>query len=282
MTRKATSPGGVMLTITGLCAALAGCLCLLACSGPARRPRKAPEGVPALAVMTFNVNFGLAGDSGTLAAVRGAGADAVFLQETTPLWESAIRRELSDAYPYMEFRHCRGAGGMAVLSRRPFQVRDYVPSPSGWFPAMRVVLQSPLGPVQALQVHLHPPVSERGSVASGYLTTGPVRKREIEAFLERLEPGMPTLVLGDFNENYDGQAAGVLYERGIQSVLREYEPSARTWRWRTGVGTLRKTLDHIFYGPGLEPLEARVIDRGASDHLPVLAVFGPAGVQTKN
>lgn len=249
---------------------LAACL---GCTRPSRQPREVPPGTPSLTVMSFNVNYGLAGDPATVAAIRAAGVDAVFLQETTPRWESALRRELTSEFPHMEFRHSPGAGGLAVLSKHPFEGADYIASPSGWFPALRIVLDAPFGPLQVLQVHLQPPISDSGSVVSGYVTTRSVRVKEIEVFARALRPGIPALVVGDFNEGHDGQAVAALHRLGMQSTLREYDPYRKTWRWQTSVGTLTRTLDHIFYGPGLAPVEARVVAAGRSDHLPVLATF---------
>ena len=183
-------------------------------------------------------------------------------------------RRLSDRYPHMAFRHSGGAGGLAVLSRRPFAELDYVTSPGGWFPAWRVVLRTPLGRVQVLQLHLRPPVSDGGSFVSGYFTTPKFRRMEVEHFTRCLDARLPTLVVGDFNEDRGGRALRYLRDHGLKSVLPEYQPDATTWRWNTSLGIrLTHTLDHIVYGPRLEPLEARVVRAGRSDHMPVLAVF---------
>ena len=248
-------------------------LSVASCSSPTRRPRAVPDNTASFTLMTFNVNYGLAGDPVTLGLIETTEADVVFLQETTPRWERSIRESVSTKFPHMEFRHSGGAGGLGVLSKLPFRVHDYMQAPSGWFPSMRVVVQSSLGPVQVLQVHLHPPVSERGSFASGYMTTGPVRAEELASFIKSLDPALPALVVGDFNENYRGQAAKILYDRGMHSVLREYDPYQKTWRWKTSVGALRQTLDHVFYNPQLEPVNAAVAEEGRSDHFPIVATF---------
>jgi len=48
--------------------------------------------------------------------------------------------------------------------------------------------------------------------------------------------------------------------------------------WTTGPFTPRKELDHIMHSGELLPLRARVLDRGRSDHLPLIATFARAGV----
>ena len=219
------------------------------------------------------MNYGLEGDAETLAAIARAHADIVLLQETTPAWEQALRTRFAGRYPQMAFRHAGGAGGLAVLSRWPFEERDYEPSEAGWFPAWRLVADSPLGPLQLLDVHLRPPVSEGGSVVGGYFSTPPVRRAEMEQFVRLLEPDLPTLVAGDFNEGRSGGAVEVLVERGFRDTLPAFDVPPGTWRWSTSLGTVSAELDHIVHGPGLVPVDARPLPLGRSDHLPVYAVF---------
>jgi endonuclease/exonuclease/phosphatase (EEP) superfamily protein YafD len=235
----------------------------------------ATPGAPRLVVLTYNVNFGLDGEPATVAAIQRSGADVVFLQETTPGWERALRG-LHAIYPHQAYHHDGGAGGMAVLSRLPFRQLEHLPSPVGWFAAWRVLVASPLGPLQVLQVHLRPPVSDRGSWVSGYFTTGSFRRGEIEHFARHLRPGLPTLVVGDFNEGDGGKAVRYLADRGLRSVLADAGSTETTWRWQTSLGQLSLRLDHICYSRELAPLRAQVLRQGRSDHLPVLAVFQPA------
>jgi endonuclease/exonuclease/phosphatase (EEP) superfamily protein YafD len=249
---------------------------LAGCSSPRREPRAPEPREQTLTLLTYNVNYGLEGDESTIEAIREADAEVVLLQETTPGWERALRRELAELYPHMMFRHSGGAGGLAILSRHPVEELDYIPAPSGWFPAWRLLLQGPFGPVQLLAVHLHPPVSESGSVVSGYFSAGDVRRRELETYLESLDPDLPTLIAGDLNER-DGEALELLRAQGFRSALPEFQGNVPTWRWQTSVGTIRTQLDHVLYDSRLQPLDAQVLTRGRSDHLPVLVTLSPAG-----
>jgi endonuclease/exonuclease/phosphatase (EEP) superfamily protein YafD len=173
----------------------------LACTRrpPPRSPATASG--PQLRLLTYNVNYGLAGDQTTVAAIRDADADLALLQETNVAWEQAIRRALGDRYPAMLFKHRGGGGGLAVLSRRPIAEAEIIaPIAEGWFPAGRVVVDTAFGPLQALNVHLRPPVSDGGSFVSGHFTTPAVRLREIQSFVTKLKPALPTVIAGDFNE----------------------------------------------------------------------------------
>ena len=250
-------------------------LLVTACpSGCSRRSAEEPKpGSAAVRIMTYNINYGLEGDENTLEAIRSGGADIVLLQETTDGWEEALRKEFKQDYPHMKFRHCCGAGGLAILSRYELEEKDYIPSPSGWFPAWRMIVDSPLGRLQLLNVHLHPPISEKGGIVSGYLMTPKVRLQEIESFYGYLDTQMPTIVAGDFNESGKGRAVSLLEEKGFATALPEFQAGKATWRWHTRVGKISMQLDHIMYSEHLTPLSARVIEEGRSDHLPVMAVF---------
>jgi endonuclease/exonuclease/phosphatase (EEP) superfamily protein YafD len=243
---------------------------------PARQPRP-PGPQPSLRVMTYNVNFGIAGDGPTLAAIETGQADVVFLQEINKPWEASLRARFGAAYPHAIFYPRGGAGGIAVMSRLPIRAQQLIPRApeDGWFPALRLVLDSPLGALQVLVVHLRPPVSDGGSFVSGHFTAPAIHEKEIALFCQSLDRHLPTMVVGDFNEEEDGRA--VTYLAGhpwkMASALPEFAPDRPTWRWPTTFHTFERRLDHIIYDGNLEPLSVEVLDAGRSDHFPVVGVF---------
>jgi len=252
-----------------LAAAAAGCAHGL------RKP-EVPAG-PSLTVLTYNVNWGGYRADLSAQAIRDANADVVCLQETNPAWEAYLRANLGAVYPHMAFRHRDGAGGQAFLSRFALEDVAFMEPQEGWFPGWIVVADTPIGRVQFLNVHLHPPLSESGSVSAGaYFETRAVRLHEIRQFHGRLRPEIPTIVCGDFNESESGSAVEWLTQQGMTDALSEFDRTTRTWEWPTSVYTLRNRFDHILYAKPLYCCSARVIRAGASDHFPVLAVFGPA------
>jgi endonuclease/exonuclease/phosphatase (EEP) superfamily protein YafD len=230
---------------------------------------------PTIRVMTYNVNYGLAGDDETLAAIRRGGADVVLLQETNAAWERVLRGALARDYLHMDFRHCCTAGGLAVLSRHPFTDGGYLPARSGWFPAWRVIVRAPVGELQLLNVHLRPQIGDDGSVVSGVLSTPPVRVQEMVGFYPELQPALPTIVAGDFNESRSGGAVAFLEERGFRNALPQMDGPQSTWRWPTSLGEIRLQLDHLVYRR-LRLVHGEVVEAGRSDHLPVVGVFAPA------
>lgn len=246
-----------------------------ACGSTPQRSARAPEvGERHLTLMSYNVNFALGGDASALHAITASNADVVLLQETTERWEQALRSELAGIYPHIKFRDCCRAGGLAVLSKHPVtEVRYIEPPAGGWFPAWLLELDSPLGRLQLLNVHLRPQISESGSILSGVLTTAPMREAEMNTYVKYLDPELPTIVAGDFNEGDGGRAIAVLEREGYRTGLGEFDPDADTWRWQTSVGTARRRIDHVVYSPRLVPLNVEVLDAGRSDHLPLVATF---------
>lgn len=239
--------------------------------GAGKPPARIPVRGPLLRVLTYNVNFGRAGERDTIAAIHDAAVDLALLQETNQAWERWLRTTLSAEFPHMFFHNRGGGGGLAVLSRMPLvEVVLLRPPESGWFPAVRVVVETPLGKVQALGVHLHPPVSDAGSLIGGYFTTGGAGREEIEAFYARLVPGLPTLIAGDFNEDASGDVTKFLLAKGMTSAVAPNQP---TWRWAAGVGTIERQLDHILYDSRFERVGGEVRVAGRSDHFPVIGTF---------
>lgn len=248
-----------------------------AASPTARGASPPPIGTPVLTVMSYNVNYGLGGDPETLRVIRDSPADLVLLQETTPEWEGALRSAATTKFPYMVFEHTRrwAPGGMAVLSKRPIHHADApLPSPVGWFFGWRLEVDTALGRVQVLNVHLRPPLTDPSKLARGYFSTPADRLEEIRTYAAMLKSGMPTFVVGDFNEGDGGDAIAHLAERGMKNALPQFQPDATTWRWPVGSFTARTRLDHILYDASrLDCFSAEVVDAGRSDHLPVIARF---------
>jgi endonuclease/exonuclease/phosphatase (EEP) superfamily protein YafD len=249
---------------------------LASCAGD-QVPAPAKDGEAKLRVMTYNVNFGVAGDKAGIEAIASVSPDLVLLQETNEVWEQALVSALGVRYRHHRFAPPHDewiAGGMGVLSRWPIAKVDTLFTQHGPFFAWRIVVDAPGGAIQILNVHLRPPMSDGGSWVVGYFSTRGVREREALDHVTSLDPTLPTLVTGDFNEEDDGKAIAVFAKRGLQNALPQFHPNKDTWQWPVSGGiTLRFRLDHILYGPELRAVAAGVVDAGRSDHAPVWADF---------
>ena len=244
----------------------------------AAKPPAARAAKRALRLMTYNLNYGNPDPASAIDAIVNADADIVLLQEVTSEWKRVLEKELATRYPYSMYRiHTRAAGGLAVLSKLPIELEELYASPNrGWFPAERLVLQSDVGPLQILHVHLRPAI-DGGSWIRGFMTTPPLRRREIETYWRFLARDMPTIVAGDFNEDPSGSALAYLVRQGMSRVETA---GPKTWHYEVTSGgktsdLLRLDIDHVMIDRRLVARDAHVLDAGTSDHRPVIVTIEP-------
>ncbi len=226
-------------------------------------------------VMCYNVNFGIAGDPSTIDAIANAQPNLVLLQETNEVWQHALVARLGSALPHQRFTHPESwpAGGMGLLSKYPVVSLEHLDSHGGMFFAWRIVLDTKLGRIQVLNVHLRPPISDGGSWVVGYWSTRGARLREILHHAEALDARLPTLVAGDFNEEGDGRAVEFLEDRGFADAIPKFAGKARTWEWPVRGMTLKFQLDHILHDAYFVPIAGAVVEAGRSDHKPIWVDF---------
>ncbi|NVB82831.1 MAG: endonuclease/exonuclease/phosphatase family protein [Kofleriaceae bacterium] len=234
--------------------------------------------VCALRVMTYNVNYGNPDPKATLDAIEKADADIVLLQEITSSWQRALSDRFARQYAHQSFRlHTRSAGGLAVLSKVPIKSEEILPSPErGWFPASRLVIETAFGALQILNVHLRPAI-DGGSWIKGFMTTPPLRLREIETYFPKIAKDVPTIIAGDFNEDPSGTAVAFLEKKGFS---RAATTGPTSWHYEvTNHGktsdVLKMDIDHVMVDGGLVAKDGVVLDAGASDHRPVVVTVSP-------
>jgi endonuclease/exonuclease/phosphatase (EEP) superfamily protein YafD len=225
-----------------------------------------------LRVMTYNLFVDRRDFEAAERVIRAADADVVFLQEVTTDWEPTLQ-VLRDCYPYQELAPDDIGLGNALLSRLPLDDVHRLPARHGWHGAWFAEVETPVGQVQLLGVHLTPPLTDDDRFTLGaLLKTGPIHRREIEAYCEEIDFDEPLIVLGDFNENEGGAAASWLRRQRLQSALARFDLFTPTWRW-VDAPLVSGRLDHVFHSAHLQPCYADVVNDGASDHWPVVAAF---------
>jgi endonuclease/exonuclease/phosphatase (EEP) superfamily protein YafD len=218
-----------------------------------------------LKLLVYNVNCRNADRDAALDAIAGVDADVALLQEIAGEWPAALEARLAAIYPHRIVHLAeRAPGGLAVLSKLPIDDDRVIPAPpDGWFPAQRVVV----GGMQILHVHLRPALDERGW-ATGYVSTPPLRLRQIQTYVAELTPDPPVIVAGDYNEEPAGTTVAFLASCGLSRVV---PTGPRTWRYvRDDREHLALDIDHVMIDPRLAASDARVIDAGSSDHRPIV------------
>ncbi|MDB4963199.1 MAG: Endonuclease/Exonuclease/phosphatase family protein [Myxococcales bacterium] len=239
-------------------------------------PSRAHLAVKAVRLMTYNLNYGNPDHASTLDAIQAGDADIVLLQEVTAEWRHALHARFKEQFPHQSYQvTARAAGGLGVLSKHPIKSEDvWNPPRGGWFPASRLLIESPLGMLQVLNVHLRPNL-DGGSWVRGWQTTPPIRRREIEAYWQKIQYDLPTIVAGDFNDPPDGKAIQYLAKHGMTRVTTTGPTS---WHYETVMDGRKKSLlsidiDHVMIDSHLTASDARVLDAGTSDHRPVVVTL---------
>ncbi|MCB9597066.1 MAG: endonuclease/exonuclease/phosphatase family protein [Sandaracinaceae bacterium] len=254
----------------------ASTLALLLSGCVARAPAHAAP-APTLTVATYNLNYGIAGDPATMATLASSEADVLLLQEVSPAWRRALRRELAARWPHRCVARSEWpAGGAAILSREPLRACARSSSPVGFFPAIAATVDTAVGSVRVVGIHLRPARAGLG-VLEDLPELPSDHRAELAAHLAALvDPALPTVFAGDFNEGDGEGAVGELATRGYASALAENAPDAATWRWPLLLMSIEKRLDHVLYDPRrLRCVDARVLRGGRSDHFAVVARFAP-------
>ncbi len=250
---------------------------LFGCGPVPLEPREPTPGVPHFKVATYNVLSLMAHDSETIATVGATDAEIICLQEVDSAWRDVLRETYSATYPFMLFKEHSGASGLAVLSKYPLSGSDLLMF-RGFHPAWHVNALTPAGRLQLLIVHLRADFSDYDNPVEAYLKNDTDRLQETKSFIERSVEGAPTIVLGDFNEGVNADSVEYLESLGYQNALPLFHPGQFTWRQRSIGDQLNMTIDHILFDNYFEPLNAYVLVRGNSDHIPVIAhleVSGP-------
>ncbi|MHC4716629.1 MAG: endonuclease/exonuclease/phosphatase family protein [Planctomycetota bacterium] len=174
------------------------CLCaLLSMSGCPGGVRMDAGG--SFTVMTYNVNYGMPSHDRTVEIIRQADVDVVCLQETTPEWETLLRREFDGRYRHIRFKHQSGAGGQGVLSKVPFRQVYHRRPADAWHPGWMIRAHTPAGPVQLLNVHLRPPVAKGSDgvyrfALTAWFTSRKVRRAQITEMLGWTDLARPTVI----------------------------------------------------------------------------------------
>jgi endonuclease/exonuclease/phosphatase family metal-dependent hydrolase len=225
------------------------------------------------AVMTYNVNYANPDTAGSMDAIATADADVVLLQEVTPAWQAVLEKRFAKLYPHRAF-HAAGVGGMAVLSKHEITAEELWLHPKGGFsPAQRLVVESPIGTIQIVNVHLRANI-DKGSWVIGWTTTPAIRLREIETYWKKLAT-MPTIIAGDFNELPDAKAIQFLAGKGL---VRIATTGPKTWHHVVEVrgkkrDGLSADIDHVIVDKSFTASDPHVVDAGASDHRPVVVTL---------
>jgi len=222
-----------------------------------------------ISVLTYNVNYSFI-NKDVVSVLETIDADVVCLQETNLAWEHLIRDGLKGKFPFIQFKHRGTAGGLAILSKYPIIKSDYLKNSAGWFPGWSVIIKKDQDSIQILNTHLKPGLTPKGRLGwNAYFKAEEIHIKELETFIKELVPNLPTIILGDLNENDKGKAVSWLRNKGFEDALPQFDKRSKTWRFVL----LRGRYDHLIFNNKLVCTNAKVYKIGKSDHFPVFGVF---------
>lgn len=250
----------------------------IGCGQAPLEPREPTPGRAHFTIATFNVEDGKQTDQATVEAIGATKADLICLQETGDGWIEVIKERYAAEYPYMMFEP-GGTGGLAVLSKQRLVSRAVYPGEAGGHPSWSLFAETPAGWLSLLNVHLRSLYAAKKGLIGDYLSWGSDHVTQLESVWSNSSTGeevvrtMPRLVMGDFNDGENGDAVDYLTSIGLTDVLPLFHPGQYTWRHPSLAGQFNEALDHVLFDSWVEPLDAYVLNRGNSDHIPVVAHF---------
>jgi endonuclease/exonuclease/phosphatase (EEP) superfamily protein YafD len=228
-----------------------------------------------LTVLTYNVaNFGV-DKPGVLKILRESKADIVCLQEACSIGYvgpagRALAKELKGYY-------WTGASTNMILSRFPLKAEKPLNVPTKWptkeFPI--AIVDSPLGKIRVMSVHLEPdwnagwPPEFRD--LTGVLTKVCAdRQAQVDLILASLRPAKePVLLMGDFNGPAGSEAIVRIGEHFVDSFATTERGLGNTILAKFPF----KRIDYV-WARDLVPLRSEVLDSLASDHRALVTVIG--------
>jgi endonuclease/exonuclease/phosphatase (EEP) superfamily protein YafD len=249
----------------------------LGCGESPLEPRDPTPGRAHFTIATFNVEDGKETDASTVEAIGATHADLICLQETGDGWVKVIQERYASEYPYMLFEP-GGTGGLAVLSKQRLMSREVYPGEAGGHPSWALFAETPAGWFSLLNVHLRSLYAAKKGLIGDYLTWGSDHVTQLESLVtnsgrEEMVRSLPRMVLGDFNDGENGDAVDYLESTGLTDALPLFHPGQYTWRHPSLAGQFNEALDHVLFDEWVEPLNAYTLNRGNSDHIPVVAHF---------
>lgn len=225
-----------------------------------------------LRVVTFNTFVGAPDESHVLDLVERTEPDVLLLQEVFAPREEALVASLGETFPHHQIDRSPGVGAVVVFSRYPISEVTPVVDASERSRGTSVVRLDVDGqPLQVSSVHLISPCPGCGpSVLERLELEDDVRRAEIGALLEVLDPEVPAVVGGDLNSSDRSTAYRRLVDAGFTDPQRDVG-SGMGFTWPADGRVLPPVvrIDWIL-ARGLTPVSAFVADAPAGDHRPVV------------
>lgn len=241
---------------------------------------------PTIEVATLNLEIESQPAHEAVAFLGPMTADVIALQELTPAFADAIAADpiLADRYPYQALYPSADFLGLGLLSRHPLSNVAFEGDPS----RLWALVDTPIGPIQVLDVHPLPARMPRGpfGVPIGFdPTVRDAALGRIRGSIDRARTAAePVLLLGDIN-TAPTEPAFARFTAGLRDAHADVGVGPG-WTYRPsrleplGIGLIR--IDVVLTGPGLRPITESTRCPPAGDHCAVIATVGSDGAHEVN
>ena len=228
-------------------------------------------------VMTYNLFFKNNRPNQSIAIIKNANPDVIFVQELTPKWTSEIDKTIGGTYKYKLIKPLRGTHGIGIYSKYKINNQEFLNNSSNKPYAQIVDLTIEDKTIQLINTHLASPaiaVENKDKFFSLFASNYQLRKKQIKE-LNNLASSEGKkydcqLLVGDLNTLYSEPIFKRLKFRWTNS-------SNGLFRWMEfnfpNSSRIKPfvTLDYIMGKGKMKFLETKVIKGGSSDHLAIMS-----------
>ena len=213
-----------------------------------------------LKLMSVNVNAGNSDYDAVLDVVVKQQPDVVVFQEVTPAWAAGLK-SLRETYPHLRMAARKGAFGMAMFSRFPFEMAET--NLIGGVPWIEATVNVEGSKVTVLAAHTLPPMGEQNSKRrNGQL------KSLVATSKRAVLAGVPLIVAGDLNcTPWSPHMRDTLHDSQLVSTRRGFG-ALPSWPAKRPVFWI--PIDHVLVSPEIGVVDFRIGGETGSDHLPVI------------
>lgn len=228
------------------------------------RPAAMSDGADTLEIISFNVTASHPNRPAVIEFLRTAGADLIFLHESSTDWEDAISRA-GLPYEMVSGREPGSAFGTLALVRAGDTARVLVVGDFGQW-SIEVTTSLDGQPVKVLGTHPLSPVSSTRAAA---------RDEQLRlAGRWATNQETPVVVTGDFNASPWSYGFSLLVnEADLLNSQRGYGVQAS---WPAGYPPLAIPIDHLVHSSELTTVDRRLSESLGSDHYPLWVTIGSA------
>lgn len=204
--------------------------------------------------------------------------DIVGFQEVTPVQRRHLERELQGYASLGEGRNGRGRGEQCCVFWRADRLEVEHGATFGLHPKGHLGRRAWDAALPRICTYVRFPGLDLFNVHLDHVGRM-ARLQGLKTVLDRVRPGHPTLIMGDFNALESSKAVNYLVREGWQDTFRLTHPGVdqRQGTFHGFQGFVNgPRIDFIFACPQLEVLQARILRHQAegrfpSDHFPISA-----------